>query len=125
MKRTLEYIHLVAIGGLTALLLTSPLLALGAPKQEKKANPSSISSSTERLSPSAEDRSNNKPGPAWRIIDGTLKQMNNHVYTVEDYEGNQVELYISKDTKQLSGRKKVGDPVRAEITHSRFANSIQ
>lgn len=122
--RTVAQAHLVVIGGLAALLLMGPSLTLAAPKYEKKAKLSSAPASPERPS-SAGDHSNNKPGPAWRTIGGTLKQMNNHVYTVEDYEGNRIELYVSKETKQLGGRKKVGDPVRAEITHSRFANSIQ
>ena len=125
MRSNLKQTHLVAIGGLTAFLLAGPSLTLAAQKHENKTNVSSASPSTESVSPSAGPHSNNKPGPAWRSIGGTLKEMNNHVYTVEDYEGNQVELYVSKDTKQLGGRKKVGDPVRAEITHSRFANSIQ
>jgi len=59
-----------------------------------------------------------------RFFPGSLKS--EHVFQpVEDYEGNQVQLYISRDTKQLRGGKKVGDRVRAEITHSGFANSIQ
>lgn len=66
-----------------------------------------------------------KPGPAWKTVGGTLKHIKGDVYTVEDYEGNQVQLYISRETKQLRGSKKVGDRVRAEITHGRFANSIQ
>lgn len=125
MRSNLKQTQLVAIGGLTAFLLAGPSLTLAAQKHETKTNVSSASSSTESVSPSAGPHSNNKPGLAWRTIGGTLKAINNHVYTVEDYEGNQVELYVSKDTKQLGGRKKVGDPVRAEITHSRFANSIQ
>ncbi len=66
-----------------------------------------------------------KPGPAWRIIGGTVKNITADVYTIEDYDGNRVQLYVSRETKQLRGRKKVGDPVRAEITQSGFANSIQ
>jgi hypothetical protein len=66
-----------------------------------------------------------KPGPAWKTIGGTVKHIKGDVYTIEDYEGNQVHLYISRETKQLRGNKKVGDRVRAEITHGRFANSVQ
>ncbi len=51
--------------------------------------------------------------------------MKDTVYTIEDYDGNQVQLFVSRETKQLGGRKKIGDPVRAEITHSGFASSIQ
>ena len=44
---------------------------------------------------------------------------------VEDFEGNQVQLYAGHGTKQIRGNKKVGDTVRAEITRGGFANSIQ
>ncbi len=66
-----------------------------------------------------------KPGPAWKTIGGTVKNIKGDVYTVEDYEGNQVQLYVGQGTKHLRGNKKVGDPVRAEITRGNFANSIQ
>ena len=69
--------------------------------------------------------SDRKPGQAWKTIGGTIKHVKGDVYTVEDYEGNQVRLYISRETKQLRGNKKVGDRVRAEITRSGFVNSIQ
>lgn len=125
MRSHLARTHIVAIGGLTALLLALPSLTLAGPKPEKRTSPSSASSSTKSVSPSIERHSNNKPGPAWRTIYGTLKHIKSHVYTVEDYEGNQIELYVSKETTHLSGNKKVGDSVRAEITRGRFANSIQ
>jgi len=83
-----------------------------------------VASPRETISSSA-DLSDQKPGPAWKTIGGTVKHIKGDVYTVEDYEGNQVQLYISRETKQLRGNKKVGDRVRAEITHSGFANSIQ
>ncbi|MCP9472958.1 MAG: hypothetical protein NNA30_09530 [Nitrospira sp.] len=66
-----------------------------------------------------------KPGPAWRTVGGTVKNINGDIYTVEDYEGNQVQLYVGQGTKHLRGNKKVGDTVRAEITRGGFANSIQ
>lgn len=66
-----------------------------------------------------------KPGPAWRTVGGTVKQIDGNAYTVEDYEGNQVKLYVGQGTKQLRGAKKVGDTVRAEITRGGFANSVQ
>ena len=65
-----------------------------------------------------------KAGPAWRTIGGTVKQIKGDGYTVEDYEGNQVQLFVGQETKQLR-QKRVGDTVRAEITRSGFANSIQ
>ena len=66
-----------------------------------------------------------KPGPAWRTVGGTVKNIDGSAYTVEDYEGNQVKLYVGQGTKQMRGQKKVGDTVRAEITRGGFANSIQ
>lgn len=65
-----------------------------------------------------------KPGPAWRTIGGTVKKIDNDAYLVEDYEGNEVKLYVGQGTKHLK-KKKVGDTVRAEITRGGFANSIQ
>ena len=65
-----------------------------------------------------------KPGPAWKTVGGTVKQINGNAYTVEDYEGNQVKLYVGQGTKQIK-QKKVGDTVRAEITRGGFANSVQ
>lgn len=66
-----------------------------------------------------------KPGPAFQTIDGKVQKIDGEVYTVEDYNGNQVRLVVGKDTKKLRGPKKVGDTVRAEVTRGGFANSIQ
>ena len=65
-----------------------------------------------------------KPGPAWKTVGGTVKKIEGNAYTVEDYEGNQVKLYVGQGTKHIQ-QKKVGDTVRAEITRGGFANSIQ
>ena len=65
-----------------------------------------------------------KPGPAWKTVGGTLKQVDGNAYIVEDYEGNQVKLYVGQGTKVIK-QKKVGDTVRAEITRGGFANSVQ
>ena len=37
-----------------------------------------------------------KPGPAWKTVGGTLKEIKGNSDTVEDYEGNQVKLYVGK-----------------------------
>ena len=75
-----------------------------------------------------------KPGPAWRTVGGTVKSIDGSAYVVEEsvdnYRGeavstNEVRIYVGKDTKRLHGNKKVGDTVRAEITRGGFANSIQ
>ena len=64
------------------------------------------------------------PGPAWKTVGGTVKHVEGDIYTVEDYEGNQVKLHVGLGTKHIH-KKKVGDTVRAEITRGGFANSIQ
>ena len=69
-------------------------------------------------------RHDEKPGPAWRTGGGTVKSIEGNAYTVEDFEGNQVKLYVGQGTKHIK-QKKVGDTVRAEITRGGFANSIQ
>lgn len=73
---------------------------------------------------SAKAQHERKPGVAWRTIGGTVKQIKGDTYMVEDYEGNQVQVYVGNETKHLK-QKKVGDTVRAEITRGGFANSIQ
>jgi len=69
-------------------------------------------------------RHDSKPGPAWKTVGGTLKNVEGNIYTVEDYESNQVKLYVGQGTKHIY-KKKIGDTVRAEITRGGFANSIQ
>lgn len=66
-----------------------------------------------------------KPGPAFRTVDGTLRHIKGSIYVVEEYTGNKVQLYVSKKTRMMRGRKKPGDTIRAEITKGYFANSIQ
>ena len=118
------------LGGLAALSLVVPSMTAASSKDGKKSGVYSsaatevVVSARETTSSSA-GLSDRKPGPAWKTIGGMIKHIKGDVYTVEDYEGNQVQLYISRETKQLRGSKKVGDRVRAEITQSGFANSIQ
>jgi len=69
--------------------------------------------------------SDSKPGGAWKTIGGTVKDIQGGTYIVEDYDGNQMKLRVGQGTKHLRGHKKVGDTIRAEITHGGFANSIQ
>ena len=74
--------------------------------------------------PPKADLHDSKPGPAWKTVGGTLKNVEGNIYTVEDYEGNQVKLHVGQGTKHIY-KKKIGDTVRAEITRGGFANSIQ
>ncbi len=66
-----------------------------------------------------------RPGPAWKTVGGTVKGIQGEVYIVEDYDGKETKMYVGQGTKHLRGNKKVGDTIRAEITHGGFANSIQ
>lgn len=66
-----------------------------------------------------------KPGVAWKTVGGTVKNIQGETYLVEDFEGNQMKVHVGQGTKHLRGNKKVGDTIRAEITHGGFANSIQ
>jgi hypothetical protein len=105
---------------------TAPALA----KNSKKSPPhSSAAASSIGSIPAAPEAPNagqhdSIPGPAWKTVGGTVKNIEGEIYTVEDYEGNQVKLHVGQGTKHIH-KKKVGDTVRAEITRGGFANSIQ
>ncbi len=130
MSTSLNRICSLLLGSLIGLSLVAPA-SLSAGSQDRK-KVASTSSSTESPDSSGGspahadgDQSSHRPGPAWKTIGGTVKHIKGDIYTVEDYEGNQVQLYVSPETKRLRGQKKVGDRVRAEITRDGFANSIQ
>lgn len=125
----------IAIAALaTVALATGPALAKEK-ESKKKSSGNHHSSAAEAASPTNHipevghtpkaGEHDTKPGPAWKTVGGTVKEIDGNAYTVEDYEGNQVTLYVGQGTKQLRGTKKVGDPVRAEITRDGFANSVQ
>ncbi|MGC4098530.1 MAG: hypothetical protein QM706_15565 [Nitrospira sp.] len=127
MKRRGTIRFSIMIGTLTVIAWsTAPALAKNSTQEEKDTASSSPAEFVERTTdPAKNNHADRHPGPAWRTIGGTVKHIKGNIYTVEDYEGNQIQLYISRETKQLRGNKKVGDRVRAEITHGGFANSIQ
>jgi len=75
-----------------------------------------------------------KPGPAFQMVEGTLKNIDGNTYVVEEsidnYQGesvpvNEVRVYVGKQTKLLHGNKKIGDTIRVEMTRGGFANTIQ
>ena len=122
---------------LTVLLSTAAIVALtmspalAKDSKNKKSSHSSGKTAAEAAGhvPESSDapkagRHDEKPGPAWRTLGGTVKKIEGNAYTVEDYEGNHVKLYVGQGTKHIK-QKKVGDTVRAEITRGGFANSIQ
>jgi hypothetical protein len=106
-------------------LLATPALAKD--PQKKKTNHSSetaVNHGSNHGDVPKTSQHDEKPGLAWMTFGGTVKKIEGNTYTVEDYEGNQVKLYVGQGTKQIR-RKKVGDTLRAEITRGGFANSIQ
>ena len=75
-----------------------------------------------------------KPGPAFTTIDGKVSKIEGNIYVVEGpaynamgggANSNEVRVYVGKETKKISGEKRVGDKIRAELTQGGFANSIQ
>jgi uncharacterized protein YdeI (BOF family) len=105
--------------------------ALAKDSKDKKSSHTSAKASAEAAGHAPEQsdsakagQQDSQPGPAWRTIGGTVKNVHGDIYTVEDYEGNQIKLRVGQGTKYIH-KKKVGDTVRAEITRGGFANSIQ
>jgi hypothetical protein len=126
----------VIVSGLAIFALaTAPALAKESKKESKKSKSHSSASAAAAASGAhisnpgqapKKGQHDTKPGPAWKTIGGTVKNIKGDVYTVEDYEGNQVQLHVGQGTKHIRGnKKKVGDTLRAEITRGGFANSIQ
>jgi hypothetical protein len=116
------------IAALTLIALAdSPSLAKSQKKsQSSAAAAASLRSTAPVTSPAPKPgQYDTKPGPAWKTVGGTVKGIQGDMYTVEDYEGNQVKLHVGQGTKHLRGNKKVGDTIRAEITRGGFANSVQ
>lgn len=62
---------------------------------------------------------------AFQTLDGKLLKIDGEYYVVQDFTGKEKRLHVSKETVMLSGPKKPGDSVRAEITKSGHAISIQ
>ncbi len=119
---------MVSALAIMALALTP---ALAKDSKNKKSSPSSAKAAAEAVGHVPEQGDapkaghfDSKPGPAWKTVGGTVKNIEGDVYMVEDYEGNQVRLHVGQGTKHIN-KKKVGDTVRAEITRGGFANSIQ
>lgn len=132
MNKTPKTSLTIMIAALAITMMASPALADTAKKSKKPAAHTSAAGTAEAVgnvphagSASMAGQHDQTPGPAWKTIGGTVKQIKGDTYTVEDYEGNQVQLYVGHETKKIRGHKKVGDTVRAEITRGGYANSIQ
>ena len=128
-KQTLTV--LVSTLAIVALAITPALAKDSKNKKSSQTSHSSAKAAAEAVSHVPEQGAapkaghhDSKPGPAWKTVGGTVKNVEGDIYTVEDYEGNQVSLRVGQGTKHIK-QKKVGDTVRAEITRGGFANSIQ
>ena len=123
---------LATIALIAVTLIGTPAAAKGkADKHEKPATTTSAAAAASLLgsvpqSPVGKPgHQDSKPGMAWKTVGGTVKSIQGETYLVEDYEGNQMKVQVGQATKRLQGNKKVGDTIRAEVTHGGFANSIQ
>jgi hypothetical protein len=134
MKSQMKSPMMIAVAALTMVALAAvPALAKDKEGKKKSAgmhhsSAAAAASSTSHIPEVGQapkrGEHDSKPGPAWKTVGGTLKQVDGNAYIVEDYEGNQVKLYVGQGTKHIK-QKKVGDTVRAEITRGGFANSVQ
>jgi hypothetical protein len=119
MMRKAKKILPILVSAIAIVTLTmAPALAKDLKPKKSRYSP------TKAAAESAASNHDEKPGPAWRTFNGTVKKIEGNAYTVEDYEGNHVKVYVGEGTKRLK-QKKIGDTVRAEITRGGFANSIQ
>lgn len=130
MKKAKKHILPVLVSTL-AIVALAMTPALAKDSKNKKSSHSSAKAAAEAAGHVPEQgeapkagHHDSKPGPAWKTVGGTVKNVEGDIYTVEDYEGNQLKLYVGQGTKHIK-QKKVGDTVRAEITRGGFANSIQ
>jgi hypothetical protein len=125
-------ISVAAIALLAVTLMGTPAAAKQkADKHEKPATTTSAAAAASLLASVPQPpvgksgQQDSKPGMAWKTVGGTVKSIQGETYLVEDYEGNQMKMHAGQATKRLRGNKKVGDTIRAEVTHGGFANSIQ
>lgn len=124
-KKKILPIVIVAVG---LALIAAPAMAKSSKKSSSRSSSAEAAASMGALPQTSQapkaGHHDEKPGPAWKTIGGTVKNIDRDTYLVEDYEGNEVKLYVGQGTKHIN-KKKVGDTVRAEITRGGFANSIQ
>jgi hypothetical protein len=125
MRKTHKEMFLILVSTVAFIALAiTPALAKDSEKKKSTHSSAKTAGHTSHQIDASKTSHDKKPGPAWMTFGGTVKKIEGNTYTVEDYEGNHVSLYVGQGTKQIK-HKKVGDTVRAEITRSGFANSIQ
>ena len=88
-----------------AVIAAAPVMAKSSKKSSSRSSAAAAASSMGSMPQTPEapklGRHDEKPGPAWKTIGGTVKQIDGNAYTVEDYEGNQVKLYVGQGTKHI------------------------
>lgn len=115
---------LIAVSTLALLgMIAAPATAKSSKHNKQPASATSaeakaMGSAPDAVHSSMTDQRDSRPGQAWRTVGGTVKHIKGNTYTVEDYEGNQIQLFVGQGTNQIRGHKRVGDPVRAEITRA-------
>jgi uncharacterized protein YdeI (BOF family) len=108
-KQTLQ--ALVRAVAIVALAMT-PALAKDSNNKKSRHSSAKAASEADGHVPEQSDTANaghydSTSGPAWKTIGGTVKNVQGDIYTVEDYEGNQVKLHVgqgrSTSTRRGSG----------------------
>ena len=89
---------LVSIVAIVALAMT-PALAKDAKYKKSRYSP------TKAADEAATSNHEEKPGPAWRTFNGTVKKIEGNAYTVEDHEGHHVKVYVGQGTKHIKQKK--------------------
>ena len=69
--------------------------------------------------------STNPSSAPFKIVDGKLLKVDGEFFVVKDPAGKERRIHVNKETVLLTGPKQPGDPIRAEITQSGHAISIQ
>ena len=69
--------------------------------------------------------STNPSSAPFRTVDGKLLKVDGEFYVLEDPAGKERRIHVNKETVLLNGPKRPGDTIRAEITQSGHAISIQ
>ncbi len=119
--------QMAMIGKIGGMLLLFALAVVACTDSTGGGNSSSSSTTVSATSNSGEPNTptDTSSGPAFRTVSGKVVQIDEPYYDVEEYSGNKVRLHVNNKTVMISGDKKVGDKIRAEVTRGGHANSIQ
>ena len=67
----------------------------------------------------------NPSSSPFQTVDGKLLKVDGEFFVLKDPAGKERRIHVNKETVLLNGPKQPGDTVRAEITQSGHAISIQ